>query len=166
MNDINNEIARARETLRRLEAEDRERMRRVEEQQREQPGDVVCARALWDATNPRDHKSPASMSHAEFNAWVDAGRPALTRNGSKDDPKRVAAHIREHVERRLDAVMSVVGEEVAQIENGIRADHKRELDALREELAMLRQQQRAAGDDATVLELPQWPSWSDDAARH
>jgi hypothetical protein len=158
-------IQRARETLQRLD--DADRQRRFEEQQqqqREQPADEFGARAPWDATNPRGHKSPASMSHAEFNSWVDAGKPRLEKpKPPKPQPQSHAAVMRA-VEARLMEVVELVGGECGLAEAKLRADMKRELDGLRAELQQL--QQRAIGDAADPVDLPQWPSWSDDAARH
>jgi hypothetical protein len=146
-------LALAYETLERAN-------RTIDQQQRAPVDDVYVAEApplKWDAANPRK-LTVATMTQREYNAWVAAGKPALTApvatvtKAKADDMVRAAVgRERAHVAEQLEGLVAVLGEEVAAVEKKIRSDFSVELAELRAQLHELRNER-----SAELLDLPNW----------
>jgi hypothetical protein len=136
----NDEIQRAWANIERIT--DAEQQRRFEEQLR----------------GPADELEAACAHIDELN-YLKASRPPLKTAAPPPKPKQQPNGItRAELRTGLEAVVSIVGDECGRAEAKLRADMKRELDALREEIAQLRQQR------ADPEFLPNW-QMSDDV-RH
>jgi hypothetical protein len=156
-------IAESRAILQRLAEADRQR-----ELERLQRGPVEVAalppvEEVWDPANPRG-LTVATMSQREFNAWCDAGKPPLEK--PKPQPQPYAAmrvEIEARLQTRLMQFASIVGGEVGKREkmvveklqaqlNAERVNFNIQLDALRKEVAALRDE-RSSGE---IVDLPKW----------
>jgi hypothetical protein len=106
----------------------------------------------------RGYTSTKEMPPATFNAWCDAGKPPLTsaERASPRDLKVTKAQVdaaidreRANLQASLEAVAEILGEEVALLENKMRADFKAAIDAVRAEIG---KQELRGGDD--IIDLP------------
>jgi hypothetical protein len=105
----------------------------------------------WDPANPKK-LAIATMNSREFNAWCDAGRPPL------EPPAARRATMEATLQARLEKFADLLGKEIGQIHQGInaeiavlRAEHRRELDALHAKL-------RQFEPDNDAVDLPNWRS--------
>jgi hypothetical protein len=94
----------------------------------------------WDPANPRGHTTTATMTAREFNAWCDAGHPPLKPKPQTDAQKQRAWD--QQFDARLNSKMLAfaegLGKEFGIRERELRANFKRETEALRAEIEKLR----------------------------
>jgi hypothetical protein len=153
-------VRRARELLQRLDDADREAA--LERQLRDPAEDLDRVEPM-PVADWRTCKTTKAMTTRQFNAWCDAGKPALENPVAPHDrvlASKVDALVRTAVDRErtntqasFEAFAEIMGEEVAIIENKLRADFKAEIEALR----AAKVARPDFGDE--VLELPDWKSF-------
>ena len=156
-------LARAYETLRRVDAADRER--RLEQQLRGPVDDFDCVEPI---ANWRRCKTTQEMTTSQFDQWCRDGKPALVARNDAEQrhlpvmtKSKVDALVRAAVEQEratmqaaMEVAVAIVGEECGKNESRLRSDFKAEFDKLRAEIRELK------FGDAGVLDLPDWKSYA------